>query len=78
MASRHKSKGQGQQLTQVTLHRNKVNMIQENWPDPRSQISKFWDIHFIETVTCINRWQFQGNDSVGVALTSIQTFYEVS
>ena len=32
------------------------------------------DIHFIDTVTCINRWKFQGNHSVGVDLTSIPTF----
>ena len=49
----------------------------QNWPDFRSQISKFWDIHFIDTVVCSNRWKFQGNCSVGVALTNIQTFYEV-
>ena len=47
------------------------------WPDLRSLISKFWDIHFIDTVTCSNRWKFQGNRSVGVAWTNIQTFYEV-
>ena len=49
----------------------------QNWPDLRSPISKFPDICFIDTVTDINRWKFQGNRSVGVALTSIQLFYEV-
>ena len=49
----------------------------QNWPDFRSPISKFWDIHIIDTVVCSNRWRFQGNRSVGVALTNIQTFYEV-
>ena len=42
-----------------------------------SPISKFGDIFFIDTVTCINHWKFQGNHSVGVALTSIQSLYEV-
>ena len=50
----------------------------QNWSDLRSQIAKFWDIQFIDTTTCINCWKFQGNRSVGVALTRIQTFYEVS
>ena len=45
--------------------------------DLRLTISKFWKKHFIETLTCINRWKLRGNRSVGVALTSIQTFYEV-
>ena len=47
----------------------------QNWPDLRSPISKFFDIHFIDTVACSNRWGFQGNRSVGVALTNIQTFF---
>ena len=50
----------------------------QKWPDLRSPISKFWDIHFIDTVACSNRWKFQGNRSVGVALTKIQTFYEMT
>ena len=49
----------------------------QNCPDLRSPISKFRDICFIDTGTDINRWKFQGNRSVGVALTGIQTFYEV-
>ena len=49
----------------------------QNWPDLTSPISKFGDIHFIDTITSINRWKYQGNRLVGVALTSIQTFYEV-
>ena len=49
----------------------------QNWPDLGSPISKFWDIHFIDTLACSNRWKFQGNRSVGVALRNIQTFYEV-
>ena len=36
-----------------------------------------WDINSIDTVTCIHRWKFQGNRWVGVAMTIIQTFYEV-
>ena len=52
-------------------------MRSQNWPDLRSPISKFWDINFIDTVVCSNRWKFQGNRSVGVALTNIQTFYGV-
>ena len=47
----------------------------QNWPDLRSLISTFWDMHFIDTVTCVNRWKFQDNRSVSVALTSIQTFF---
>ena len=46
-----------------------------NWPDLRSPISKFGDKHFIDTVTDINRWQFQGDRSFGVAMMSIQTFF---
>ena len=30
----------------------------QNWPDLWSSISKFWDIHFIDTVTAINHWKF--------------------
>ena len=49
----------------------------QNWPDLRSPISKFWDIHFINTLACSNHWKFQGNRYVSVALRNIQTFYEV-
>ena len=49
----------------------------QNWPDLRSPISKFWDIHFIDSLACSNRWKFQGNRSIGVALRKIQTVYEV-
>ena len=51
--------------------------MSQNWPDLRSPISIFWDIHFIGTVTYINRWKFQGNRSVGVVLMIIQTFYDL-
>ena len=43
----------------------------QNWPDPRSPISKFRSINFID-VTNITRWKFQGDRLVGVAMTSIQ------
>ena len=56
-------------LTYIIMERS------QNWPDLRSPISKFWDIYFIDTVACSNRWKFQGNRSVGIALTNIQTFY---
>ena len=46
----------------------------QNWPDLRSPISKLWDIHFIDTVACNICWKFQGDSSVGVALTNIKTF----
>ena len=46
----------------------------QNWPELRSRISKFWDKHFIDTDTGINRWKFQRYHSVGVAMASIQTF----
>ena len=46
----------------------------QNWPDLRSPISKFRYICFIDTGTNINHWKFQGNRSVSVALTSVQTF----
>ena len=49
----------------------------QNWPDLRSQISKIRDIHFIHTVTHINRWKFQSDRSVGVAIASLWTFSEV-
>ena len=51
----------------------------QNWPDLRSPISKskFWDKHFIDTLACSNRWKFQGNRLIGVALRNIQTFYEM-
>ena len=35
------------------------------------------EIYILYTCICINRWKFQGNYSVGVALTSIWTFYAV-
>ena len=41
------------------------------------RFSKFLDINFIDNVTCNNLWKFQGNRLFGIALTSIQTFYEV-
>ena len=44
-------------------------------PDLRSLISKFRDKHFEHTVTLINRWKFQGDRSVGVAMTRIATFF---
>ena len=47
----------------------------QNWPDHRSLISKFRDKHFRHTVTLINRWKFQGDRSVGVAMTRIATFF---
>ena len=40
-------------------------------------ISKFRDTHFIDIITKINRWKFQGGRSLGVPMTSIQTFSEV-
>ena len=51
----------------------------QNWPDLESPISKFRDMHFMDTVTYINRWKFQGDRPVGVmvAMTSIQTFSEL-
>ena len=38
---------------------------------------KFRDIRFIDTGTNINRWQFQGDRSLDVAMTNIQSFSEV-
>ena len=49
----------------------------QSWPDLRSQIYKFWDISFIDTVTNIYRWKFKCDWSFGVAMTSFQTFSEV-
>ena len=49
----------------------------QNWPDLLSPISEFRDIHFTDAATDINRWKFQGDRSVGVALTNIQTSSEV-
>ena len=49
----------------------------QKWSDLRSPISKFRDACFIYTVTYINRWSVQGDQSFGVAMTSIQTFSEV-
>ena len=40
----------------------------------RSPIAEFRDNYFIDTVMDINRWQFQSHQSVGIAMTSIQTF----
>ena len=48
----------------------------QNWPDLTVPISKFRDIHFIDTVNH-TRGQFQGNRSIGVAMASIQSFSEV-
>ena len=53
-----------------------MGMLQ-NWPDLRSPISKFWEKSFIDTVTFIKRWKLQGISSIGVALTIMQTIYEV-
>ena len=48
----------------------------QNSPDHGSPISKFRDIHFVDTITDINRWKISIADrSFGVALTSIQTFW---
>ena len=47
----------------------------QNWPDLSSPISKFWDIHLIDTVTLINRWKFQGNHSVGEAWQLFKHFF---
>ena len=49
----------------------------QNWPNLRSPISKFWDIHFIDTLACSNRWKFKDYRLIGVALRNIQTYYEV-
>ena len=49
----------------------------QNWPDLRSSISKFWDIHFVHAIALSNRWKFQSDRSLGVAMTDIETFYEV-
>ena len=62
----------------------------QNWPSLGSLVSKFRDIHFIDTVTDISRWKVQGDRSFGVmtsikvqgdrsfgVMTSIQTFSEV-
>ena len=49
----------------------------QNWPDLGSPISKSWDTHFVDIITDIDRWKFQGDRSVGVAMTSIQTFSEI-
>ena len=45
----------------------------QNWHNLRSPISKFRDTSFIDTITAINHWKYQGGHSVGVAMTSIQT-----
>ena len=50
----------------------------QNWPDLGSRISKFRDIHFIDTGTYINRWKCRGDRSFGIAMTNIQTFSEVN
>ena len=50
----------------------------QNWPDLRPWISTFRDIHFIDTGTDINCSKFQGDWACGAAMTSIQTFYEVT
>ena len=50
----------------------------QNWPDLGSWISTFRDIHFIDTGTDINCSMFEGDGVFGVAMTSIQTFSEVS
>ena len=47
----------------------------QHWPDFVSPISKFQCIHFLDAVTDINRWKFQGDRSFGVVMTSIQTFF---
>ena len=43
----------------------------QNWPDLRSSIWKFRRINFIHAATHINLYNFQGDRSVGVAMTSI-------
>ena len=49
----------------------------QNWPDLRSPILNFQDIHFIATVTDINRCNFQWDQFFGVAVTWIQAFSEL-
>ena len=43
-------------------------------PGLGSPILKFWDIHFTDSLARINHGKFQGNRSIGEAMTSIQTF----
>ena len=43
----------------------------------RPRVTKFRDIHFIDTGTDINCWMFQGDWAFGVAMMSIQTVSEV-
>ena len=49
----------------------------QTWPDLGSPISKFRDKHFMDTVTDINHWKFQGDRSFGLAMANIQFFSEV-
>ena len=44
----------GRERERLTMERS------QNWLDLRSPISKFWYIHFIAILICINRWKFQG------------------
>ena len=62
-----------------TFHFSPVDFYQmkrsQNWPDLRSPIWKFWDIHLIDIVMDINRWKLQGDQSFGAAVASIQFFF---
>ena len=46
----------------------------QSWPDLGSPTLKFRDMHFIDTVTDLNRRKFQDDRSFDVAMTCIQTF----
>ena len=46
-----------------------------NWPDLRSQIYKFRDISFVDTVTLTNSWKFHIDRSTALALVQAQTFW---
>ena len=50
--------------------------MSQNWLDLVSRIWKFKDKNFKDTGTDINRSMFQGDQALGVAMTSIQTFSE--
>ena len=61
----------------LTLVMTLVMERSQIWPDLGSRISNFRDISFIDTGTNINRWKFQCDQAIGVAMTNIQTFLEV-
>ena len=73
-------------LLRIVFTRNRVNwnlshwLIMgklQNWPDLRSQVYKFQDISFVDSITLINRWKFWSDRPTGVASVRVWLFFRL-